>query len=148
MSQAVGTNPYTGGKTAVFGPWLSGSRSEAVSRTWYTFGKTGDMLRPGPANTFTILDENMYSINDGGFATVGPNRPPDYHMIDWPGIYHNGACGFAFGDGHSEIHKWRDNRTYLTSTAMSIPVQTGNQDIWWLSVKTTALINGPDFGAQ
>ncbi len=105
------------------------------------------MVRPGPANTFTILDENMYSINDGGFGTVGPNIPPDYHMIDWPGIGHNGACGFAFGDGHSEIHKWKDSRTYLTSQAVSVPTQDGNQDIWWLSVKTTALINGPAFGA-
>jgi hypothetical protein len=23
--------------------------------------------------------------------------------------------------------------------------QSGNPDIWWTSVKTTALINGPDF---
>src|SRR5207253_6884067 len=22
-------------------------------------------------------------------------------------IYHNGACGFAFSDGHAEIHKWK-----------------------------------------
>ncbi len=41
MSQAVGTNPYKGGKTAVYGPWLSGSHSETVSTTWFTFGKTG-----------------------------------------------------------------------------------------------------------
>jgi prepilin-type N-terminal cleavage/methylation domain-containing protein/prepilin-type processing-associated H-X9-DG protein len=149
MSQAVGTNPYSkGGKSAVAGPWLDGNHTHTLNQTWYTFGKTADMLRPGPANTFTILDENKYSINDGGFATVGPQQPPDYHMVDWPGTYHNGACGIAFGDGHSQIHKWRDNRTYLTSDATSVVTQTGNQDIWWLSVKTTALIRGPDFGVQ
>jgi prepilin-type processing-associated H-X9-DG protein len=146
MSQAVGTNPYAGAKVAVAGPWLDGNHSHTLNQTWFTFGKSGDMLRPGPASTFTILDENKYSINDGGFGTVGPNTPPDYHMVDWPGIYHNGACGIAFGDGHSEIHKWKDSRTYLNSEVSSVPTQDGNQDIWWLSVKTTALIKGPGFG--
>jgi len=148
MSQAVGTNPYTGGKSPVAGPWLDGNHNHALNQTWYTFGKSSDMMRPGPSNTFTILDENKYSINDGGFGTVGPMQPPDYHMVDWPGIYHNGACGIAFGDGHSEIHKWRDNRTFLNSQASSVPSQDGNKDIWWLSVKTTALIKGSDFGVQ
>ena len=27
-------------------------------------------------------------------------------MPDAPATYHNGACGFSFADGHSEIHKW------------------------------------------
>ena len=148
MSQAVGTNPYKGGKAPVDGPWLDGNHSHTANKTWYTFGKSSDMVRPGPANTLTILDENKYSINDGGFGTVGPKQPPDYHMVDWPGVYHNGACGIAFGDGHSEIHRWRDGRTYLNSLAGSVPNQNGNQDIWWLSVKTTALIKGPDFGVQ
>jgi len=25
---------------------------------------------------------------------------------DMPASYHNGAAGFSFADGHSEIHKW------------------------------------------
>jgi len=148
MSQAVGTNPYRGGRVAVDGPWLDGGHSHTLNQKWFTFGKTSSMLRPGPANTFTILDENKFSINDGGFATVGPNQPPNYRMVDWPSIAHNGACGFAFGDGHSEIHKWKDSRTYLTSAASSVPSQANNQDIWWMSVKTTALIKGGDFGVQ
>jgi prepilin-type N-terminal cleavage/methylation domain-containing protein/prepilin-type processing-associated H-X9-DG protein len=145
MSQAVGTDPYKGGKAAVAGPWLDGSHNHALNQTWYTFGKSIDMIRPGPASTFTILDENKYSINDGGFGTVGPMQPPDYHMVDWPGVYHNGACGIAFGDGHSEVHRWRDGRTQLNSTATTVANQSGNQDIWWLSTKSTALIKGPDF---
>jgi len=148
MSQAVGTNPYAGGKVAVSGPWLDGNHTHALNQKWYTFAKTANLVRPGPANTFVILDENQYSINGNGFATVGPDQPPNYRMIDWPGIYHNGACGFAFGDGHSEIHKWKDSRTFLKSLASSVPTQSGNQDIWWMSVKTTALIRGPDFSVQ
>ncbi len=148
MSQAVGTNPYKGGKAPVDGPWLDGNHSHTANKTWYCFGKAAEMVRPGPANTFTILDENKYSINDGAFATVGPKTPPNYDMVDWPGVYHNGACGLAFGDGHSEIHKWKDSRTYLSNQATTVPSQNGNQDIWWMSVKTTALIAGPDFGVQ
>jgi prepilin-type N-terminal cleavage/methylation domain-containing protein/prepilin-type processing-associated H-X9-DG protein len=143
MSQAVGTNPYRAkGTVAVDGPWLNGNHSHVANQKWYTFGKLGSMLRPGPANTFVLLDENKFSINDGGFATVGPNQPPNYQMVDWPGIYHSGACGIAFGDGHSEIHKWKDSRTYLLNGASGVPTQAGNQDIWWLSLKTTALISG------
>jgi prepilin-type processing-associated H-X9-DG protein len=148
MSSAVGTLGYYsqgGGRLAVFGPWLTGSHNEARSTTWYTYGKTTDMLRPGPANTLVLMDENKFSINDGCFATVGPNQPPKYEMVDWPSVAHDGACAVAFGDGHAEIHKWKDNRTYLTSDFATIASQPGNDDIWWMSVKTTALINGPDF---
>ena len=148
MSQAVGSNPYKGGKGPVDGPWLDGNHNHTANKTWYTFGKAVDMVRPGPANTFTILDENKYSINDGGFGTVGPNQTPLYEMIDWPGVYHNGACGIGFGDGHSEIHRWKDGRTYLTVNASGQPIHAGSQDIWWLAVKTTALVKGPDFGVR
>ncbi len=148
MSQAVGTNPYKGGKVAVDGPWLDGNHGHSLNQTWYTYGKLSSMLRPGPANTFVLMDENKFSINDGGFATVGPDRNPNYRRVDWPSISHNGACGFAFGDGHSEIHKWKDTRTYLTSSASSVPTQAGNQDIWWMSVKSSALIRGQDFSVR
>ncbi len=66
-------------------------------------------------------------------------------MVDWPSIAHGGACAVAFGDGHSEIHKWKDSRTYLNSDIATLATQPGNNDIWWMSVKTTALINVPDF---
>jgi prepilin-type processing-associated H-X9-DG protein len=143
LSGAVGTDPYKGGKAAVAGPWLSGSHNCGQNQ-WFTFGKTSNMLRTGPANTLVIMDENKFSINDGCFATVGPKQSPTYLMIDWPSIAHGGAATVAFGDGHSEIHRWKDSGTYLNSYATTMS-QPGNQDIWWLSVKSTALINGPDF---
>jgi prepilin-type processing-associated H-X9-DG protein len=30
----------------------------------------------------------------------------DNVYVDVPASFHNFACGFAFADGHSEIHKW------------------------------------------
>ena len=146
MNQAVGTAPAKGGRAPVDGPWLSGSHTYGPGK-WYTFGKTTSMLKPGPSGTFTILDEDKNSINDGGFATVGPDVTPKYIMIDWPSTAHAGSCGLAFGDNHSEIHKWRDKRTYLNGAA-STQTQAGNQDIWWMAVKASALINGPTFGVK
>ncbi len=145
MSQAVGTDSnVAGGKAALPGSWLDGSGSGTGSKTWFTFAKFGDMNAPGPANTFMILDEDPFSINDAAFATTGPNKTPVYKMIDWPATFHNMACGFAFADAHSEVHKWNDPRTEVKSDPTTA-TQPNNQDIWWMSVHTTALRVGQSF---
>jgi prepilin-type N-terminal cleavage/methylation domain-containing protein/prepilin-type processing-associated H-X9-DG protein len=65
--------------------------------------KAGDLTIPGPAETWVYVDEHADSINDAGcFAPNSATNTPDA-----PAAYHNGACGFAFADGHSEIRKWR-----------------------------------------
>ena len=49
------------------------------------------------------------SINDGYFDDGDqgtPAEPTSWSGSDIPASYHNGACGFAFSDAHSEIHKW------------------------------------------
>ena len=43
------------------------------------------------------------SINDAGFF-----NPNVSSWVDQPASYHNGAAGFSFADGHSEIHKWSE----------------------------------------
>lgn len=145
-SQAVGTDPYSPslGKLSVNGPWLDGNHGHTRNQTWYTFGKMGDFVRPGPSLTFIYIDEDAKSLNDGGFATMGPPRGLAWNgsekMIDWPGAYHNNACGFAFADGHSEIKKWLDKRTVLTANPTGVPTQKGNKDIQWMSERTSAMI--------
>ena len=57
---------------------------------------------PRPAKTWLFLDEHPDSINDGYFI----NNPTVTHWQDVPASYHNGACGFSFADGHSEVKKW------------------------------------------
>ena len=144
MSQAVGTNPYVpGSRTAVDGPWLDGSHGHKANTRWYCYGKLGDFIAPGAANTFVFVDEDHRSLNDGGFAVMGPPLAgktwdnTTEQMIDWPGYYHNGACGFAFADGHSEIKKWNDNRTKV-GVNVNRQSQKGNRDIRWLSERTSA----------
>ena len=50
-----------------------------------------------------MLDEHPDSINDAYFI----NSDTASQWTDVPAAYHNGACGFSFADGHSEIKKWK-----------------------------------------
>ena len=64
--------------------------------------------------TIVFLDERCDSINDGEWCSGmngWPDQPSAWMLVDFPGSYHAGACGIAFADGHSELHKWRDPRT-------------------------------------
>jgi prepilin-type N-terminal cleavage/methylation domain-containing protein/prepilin-type processing-associated H-X9-DG protein len=112
------------------------------------YKKVGDLVAPGPSSTWLFLDERYDSINDGEFC-VGmfgyPDQPASWTMVDFPASYHNGACGFAFSDGHSEIHKWLDKRTDppLSSTH-DVPyssAQAGSVDVFWLMDHTTRIAN-------
>jgi prepilin-type N-terminal cleavage/methylation domain-containing protein len=83
---------------------------------WPQYLKLGGI--PQPSQIFLFLDEHPNSINDGYFDT-GQGTPSDPTAWgDAPASYHNGACGFSFTDGHSEIHKWLNKGT-------DIPVKPG-----------------------
>ena len=58
---------------------------------------------PRPAKTWLFVDEHPDTINDGYFVS---NPGLDFWQ-DIPASYHNGACGFSFADGHSEVRSWR-----------------------------------------
>ena len=60
---------------------------------------------PNPGDLFVMLDEHPDSINDGFLQTDPHPTSPQWN--DLPASYHDGACGFAFADGHSEIHKFK-----------------------------------------
>jgi prepilin-type N-terminal cleavage/methylation domain-containing protein/prepilin-type processing-associated H-X9-DG protein len=84
--------------------------------TWFggedyrRFLRMSDFVTPGPSKTWLLLDEHPDSINDGFFCTdMNPymSGPSSGTLPDLPASYHLGACGFAFVDGHSEIHRWQ-----------------------------------------
>ncbi len=60
-----------------------------------------------PVMIWVFVDEHPDSINDGLFSTYNSKTK----WNDLPASYHNGACGFAFADGHAEIKKWVDDTT-------------------------------------
>lgn len=103
------------------------------------YQKSSHLTRPGPANTFVITDEGP-TINDAYFATdmdtYDPNNMPGKRTTDAPASYHHKAGSFSFADGHSEIHKWRDARTWgILAYGWSSP---NNVDIDWLQSKSSA----------
>ena len=111
---------------------------------YLVYKKTSDMTRPGPVNTFVILDEGL-SINDGFFATdmatYDPNNMPGKQTTDVPATYHSMAGSFSFADGHSEIHKWKDARTAEPKGYGF--VSPNNVDIDWIQSKSSAKIERP-----
>jgi prepilin-type N-terminal cleavage/methylation domain-containing protein/prepilin-type processing-associated H-X9-DG protein len=92
--RSLSGNIAYGAGNAETGPWGS---------IYKHYTKTTELLYPGPAGTWIFVDEHPDSINDAGFF-----NPQHSNLItDTPATYHNGACGFSFADGHSEIHKWK-----------------------------------------
>ncbi len=128
MNSAVGTrwnssSSYAGGSTApplgsvVGGGWLPGAAYNDSQTTWLTYGKMSSFTRPGPANTFVIIDENPLAINDGSIAISAVATTGNTYLIEFPAGNHNGAAGISFADGHVIIHKWLDSRTYTVTLA-------------------------------
>jgi len=102
---------------------------------------------PNPAQLFVTLDEHPDSINDGFLQTDPHTDISQWHPSHWndlPATYHDGAGGFAFADGHSEIHKFKSRVctilpvTYgplpnpdLTSDAAAV------QDALWVAARAS-----------
>jgi len=89
-----------------WGDWLDGSGTGRNQTRWRTYGKASHIVQP--TKTFVFVDEHPNSINDAAFATqcTGADAFNTARIIDLPANYHNGACGFSFADGHSEIKRW------------------------------------------
>lgn len=92
---------------------------------------------PRPAKTWLMIDEHPDSINDGYFI----NNPNATAWQDLPASYHNGACGFSFADGHSEIKKWRSSTSVYGNVIYSYPPTkqfdaAGKQDFNWYLERT------------
>jgi prepilin-type N-terminal cleavage/methylation domain-containing protein/prepilin-type processing-associated H-X9-DG protein len=71
--------------------------------TYLQFLKLSTINLAGAANIWLLVDEHPDSINDGWLI---PDVASRNMFEDLPASYHNGACGFVFCDGHSEIHQW------------------------------------------
>jgi prepilin-type N-terminal cleavage/methylation domain-containing protein len=110
--------------------WPDGSR--------VVYKKFSDMRRNGPSKTWVFVDEHPDSINDG--AMIQEMSTPSW--VDMPASYHNGACGYAFADDHSEIKKWVVNRTkvpvkYVSWTAVGFNAASDPRDVRWVQERST-----------
>jgi prepilin-type processing-associated H-X9-DG protein len=123
--RSVSGNIGIGAGNAESGPW------DAIYKH---ITKTTDFAFPGPSDSWVYVDEHPDSINDAGFFA-----PRATQWIDLPASYHNGACGFAFADGHSEIKKWVTGQTKQPVRLVGYSgttVPANNPDILWLREHT------------
>ena len=113
------------------------------SVAWRLFDKLSEISQP--TRVFVLLDEREDSINNGYFGINMrgyPSPATAESFFDFPAFYHDRAAGFAFVDGHSEIHQWVDPRTMRPIGRTSIVVLPGtaspnNADVCWLQDHTT-----------
>jgi prepilin-type N-terminal cleavage/methylation domain-containing protein/prepilin-type processing-associated H-X9-DG protein len=107
------------------------------SPTWKRYLKMTDIDRPGPSMAWVFVDHHPDSINDPFFSVHMGRDSWD----DLPASYHNGACGFSFADGHSEIKKWRDGNTIqpVRRVAWNGDGKPAPNDRAWINERSTAL---------
>jgi prepilin-type N-terminal cleavage/methylation domain-containing protein len=115
-------------------------KGSPINSAWQQFLKLGEIGMP--ANIYTFLDEHPDSINDGWFVFCTAADPSERATwSDLPASYHNNACGFAFGDGHSDIKHWLSGSTYRpiekNDNGFPIPVGSDQRDILWVALRTT-----------
>ena len=83
-----------------------------MAKTWRTFRKGADIT--SPSQMFVFIDEREESIDDG-YILVAMEANTLWGNL--PAIYHNGAGGLSFADGHSEVHRWLDPGTLTKGVA-------------------------------
>ncbi len=114
-SYYYGSGPVLG--SPVQGGWLQGNAYNANQITWLTYGKMSSFTRPGPANTWVLIDANPSTINAGSFAASAMAQPGQTYLIDYPSGNHGAAGVLSFADGHVIMHRWQDSRTYTPVAA-------------------------------
>ena len=118
---------------------IANNISSQTIKDWKRFLKAASLTSPGPANTWVMLDQCPDSIDDGLFSVrMQPDTTAKW--TDVPASTHNGAGGFSFADGHSEIKNWKDSNTKFQVARAFCP---GNEkyspnDIPWLQERTTS----------
>ena len=139
---------------AFMGPGFdSYSNFKQVTTVHYrTFPKPSSFVSLSPSQSWLFIDQHPDSINDAYFAV---NVQPTDRMTWWGGEYpaslHNGACTFAFNDGHAEIKKWLASGTRIPvfyqgfdqSMGPHKPYRTSDRrDYDWLLERTTERVDG------
>jgi prepilin-type N-terminal cleavage/methylation domain-containing protein/prepilin-type processing-associated H-X9-DG protein len=153
MNQAVGTicpkfdesrylgwafSAHAGSPTLpVNGIWLNNQNNHHRDSPWITYGKASSIRAPGPSTLWVLVDEDSNGLNDGAFA-FGMEKAV---WLDAPGTYHDGGCGFAFADGHSESHHWQSTVSKKGNRSPVASPQDRN-DWLWMRDRTSANISG------
>ena len=127
--------------------WFDSTDVTSFGSGFRVYKKMSDVIDPGPSLTWLFVDEREDSMNDGEMV-VGmngyPDKPQQWMIVDYPASYHNGAAGYSFVDGHSEIKKWKDARTMpVLKKGQLLPLNVAspnNPDAFWMMERSTRKI--------
>ncbi len=82
------------------------------------------------SNLFVFIDTTPESTTTGHFGLFNFwEAPAAYQWASVPASFHNRAGTVTFADGHAELHRWKDSRTFKNKFFDKSP---NNQDIQWL----------------
>ncbi len=99
-------------------------------RIYWQVTRISEFRYPAPRETWIFVNEHPASINDATFYNPNPS------WVDLPATYHNGAAGFSFADGHSEMHKWTGSLRQLGNETLAFNpplARAGDPDVHWMS---------------
>ncbi|MEO8427611.1 MAG: hypothetical protein ABI651_10920, partial [Verrucomicrobiota bacterium] len=105
---------------------------------WRVYKKSDEIVSPSPSQLWVFLDEHPDSIDDGQFVVDCERQGPAAQLISFPANFHSGASSISFADGHSEFHKWRDERTTYHNRYCGCLASYAHQGFY------TAAPNSPD----
>lgn len=117
-------------------PWNGGPATG-----YYFYTKLSNMFNPGPSKTWVFIEESQYTIDDGFFA-VDPSETAEW--VNSPAILHGNASVLAFGDGHTDTHRWTDSSMVTAKPAEPVgntdgwPAETTSRDLAWFNSISTA----------
>lgn len=103
-------------------------------RTYFSATKVTELVQPGAANTYVTVDEHPDSIDDAIFYIDPGSASANAQLRNVPSSFHyGGGCNFSFADGHSEIHKWKDDAKHPEVNYTKLGnIQARNTDYQWL----------------
>jgi len=116
----------------------TGTWDNRLSVAYKVFKKYSEINARMPAGAFTFIDVNPDSICWPYFGMFMDHDS----FFNFPNSSHSRGGVVAFGDGHIEYHRWRDQRTI---TAFSNDYHrhdepsAGNVDLAWLRQRATVL---------
>jgi prepilin-type N-terminal cleavage/methylation domain-containing protein len=87
-----------------------------------------------PANTFVFIDTEPASICYSPFIVPNTTNAPWFQA---PGAMHGKASVISFGDGHTELHKWRRPGSRGILKVDPHPPATDRADVLWLRDRAT-----------
>ena len=142
MSQAVGTASLAGTNEPenylhyFWEPQYNGGQGH-----WRTYAKESQMLAPGPADLWVLIDENPDSIDDTGFnfGMPKPGKDSTVGWFDYPAKTHGNSFSIAFADGHVELHGFVQPGNIIPTTYVaylhtaSFKQASGDPDVFWFA---------------